>query len=50
MSQLERLEMNPYEEYIDLCEELIYFCARNMKKANGEDAEESKQIPGEETA
>ena len=50
MEQLERLDVNPYAEYIDLCEELIYFCAKNMKKANGADAEESKQTPDQETA
>lgn len=38
--QLEKLEENPYEPRIDLCEELIYFCARNTKKS-----EEDKDGP-----
>lgn len=50
MQQLERLDVNPYAEYIDLCEELIYFCAKNMKKTDGADAEESKQTPDQESA
>ena len=52
--QLERLEINPYTESIDLCEDLIYFCARNMKKSGaGQDDdndEESKRTADEETA
>lgn len=45
LAQLEKLEQNPYEEQIDLCEQLIYFCARNKRKTeeNGPAAEETKQ-------
>ena len=44
LTQLEKLDQNPYEEQIDLCEELIYFCARNRKRgeADGPSQEESK--------
>jgi len=37
---------NPYQAKIDLCEELIYFCAKNKKTPepeDGADAEEEKE-------
>jgi hypothetical protein len=31
LQQLERLDEHPYQAQIDLCEELIYFCARHTR-------------------
>ena len=51
--QLEKFSGNPFEAQIDLCEELIYFCARNIKKhqkAADVDQEEEKTEQVDETA
>lgn len=46
-----KLEQNPYDGHIDMCEELIYFCAKTMRTAkakqdaiNGVSQEEEKKI------
>lgn len=44
-TQLAKLEKHPYKGQISLCEELIYFCAKNTKRTedeNGPDAEDGK--------
>ena len=36
LQQLSKLDENPYESQVDLCEQLIYFCAKNRKKTEEE--------------
>lgn len=53
LAQLEKLDQNPFMSQIDLCEELIYFCAKNKKQVEEEegpaqkDEEESKAVNNE---
>ncbi len=51
LAQLEKLDEDPYESQIDLCEQLIYFCAKNKKRTEEQDdgpaQEESKEPTAE---